>query len=87
MHAVMWRPSPDDNGKKELVSDVQVSMDVIKPNWFVLPKAAIRTTGNAVISGILAAAVPRFLEQLEKDYRAWASGDDSRQALGSGEML
>ena len=61
--------------------------DRVKPSWFVLPNAAVRSTGNTVISGILAAAVPRFLAQLEKDYKVWASGDDSRQALGTGEML
>lgn len=83
----MWRPSPDRDNGKELVSDVVVSMDVVKPGWFVLPNAAVKTAGNTVISGILAAAVPRFLAQLEKDYKAWAAGDDSRQALGSGEML
>lgn len=86
-HAVMWRPAPDGNGAKELVSDVKVSMTVIKPGWFVLPNTAVRKAGNTVISGILAAALPRFLAQLEKDYKAWAAGDDSRQALGSGEML
>lgn len=84
---MLWRRSENGDGAKELVSDVTVSVDVVKPSWFVLPNAAVRTTGNTVISGILAAAVPRFLAQLEKDYKVWASGDDSRQALGTGEML
>ena len=36
---------------------------------------------------VLNTAVPRFLEQLEADYAAWASGDESRQPVGSGELL
>jgi hypothetical protein len=83
----MWRPAPNGDGSKEIVSDVTVSMDLVKPRWFVLPNAAVRSAGNTVISGILTAAVPRFLAQLEKDYHAWSSGDESREALGTGEML
>jgi hypothetical protein len=85
-HAVQWRLGTEQDAK-EMVSDVQVQVDVVKPGWLVVPNAAIRSTGNAVIGTILSAAIPRFLAQLEKDYAAWATGDESRQPLGTGEML
>jgi hypothetical protein len=71
---------------KELNSDITVSMDLAIPRWFVLPKAVIRSTGNAVIGAVLSAAVPKFLQQLERDYEAWANGDDTRKPLGTGEL-
>ena len=36
---------------------------------------------------VLNTAVPRFLQQLELDYVAWASGDESRKPVGNGELL
>ncbi|XP_020588916.1 uncharacterized protein LOC110030507 isoform X2 [Phalaenopsis equestris] len=39
-----------------------------------------------VLEQILRIMLPRFLNQLVKDYQAWASGDDSRKALGTGEI-
>jgi Protein of unknown function (DUF1997) len=62
-------------------------VDLVVPRWFLLPKAAVRSTGNAAMRTILRSAVPKFLEQLEKDYRAWANGDPSRQPLSDADFL
>lgn len=35
---------------------------------------------------VLETAVPRFLQQLSVDYAAWASGDDTRQPVGTGGL-
>lgn len=84
--AVRWQYDAV-NGCKELVSDITVEVDLQLPPWFIVPKQVVRSTGNAVMRGVLGAAVPRFLAQLERDYRAWAAGDTSRQPLGEGELL
>eukprot|EP00892_Ulva_mutabilis_P012265 jgi/Ulvmu1/9410/UM051_0038.1 len=85
-NVVEWRDTSSP-GAKEIASDTTISVDLAIPAWFVLPKAVVRSTGNTVIAAILSASVPRFLQQLEKDYAAWAAGDDSRQPLGNGELL
>ena len=66
---------------------MRIDVDLVVPKWFVLPKTVVRTTGNAVMAAIVNAAVPKFLEQLEADYRAWAAGDESRQPMSDGELL
>lgn len=83
--AVRWRPTEHAH-ESALESDVVVDVDLIVPRWFVLPKAATRSTGNAVIATILRAAVPRFLNQLESDYAAWAAGDERRAPVAAGEL-
>lgn len=69
-----------------VASDTSVDVDLIIPRWFVMPRAVVRRTGNAVIATILRQAVPQFLKQLERDYRAWAAGDPSRQPLESADL-
>ncbi|XP_077221039.1 RAP release 2, galactose-binding-like domain protein, putative (DUF1997) isoform X2 [Tasmannia lanceolata] len=39
-----------------------------------------------VLEQVLIVMLPRFLMQLVKDYQAWATGDTSRQPLGTGEI-
>ena len=82
--AVRWKES--DDGGKELVSDIIVETDLQVPRWFVLPMATIKSTGDSVMAKVLDAAVPKFLQQLERDYQAWASGDESRKPLGTGDL-
>lgn len=36
---------------------------------------------------VLDTAVPRFLQQLSEDYRAWAAGDETRQPVASGSLM
>lgn len=72
-----------DGVSKELVSETSVETDLQVPRWFVLPIAAIQSTGDKVMAGVLSAAVPKFLQQLERDYQVWASGDDTRKPVGT----
>lgn len=84
---VSWQVSEDSLTGRELISDATIEVTHEIP--FVLKAIPIQTveaTGNQVLSQILRVMLPRFLAQLGKDYRAWASGDVSRQPLGSGEI-
>nr|CAB3502027.1 unnamed protein product [Digitaria exilis] len=47
---------------------------------------AIESSGRQVLEQLLGVMLPRFLNQLVKDYQAWASGDSSRKPLGTGEI-
>nr|CAD1843915.1 unnamed protein product [Ananas comosus var. bracteatus] len=51
-----------------------------------IPVEVIESTGRQVLEQLLRIMLPRFLKQLVKDYQAWASGDTSRQPLGTGEI-
>lgn len=42
--------------------------------------------GSKVLQGVLATMVPRFLKQLRVDYELWASGDESRKPVGTGQL-
>lgn len=61
----------------------------IVPRWIstVFPIGVVNRLGRGMLSKILDIAMPRFLVQLEKDYLTWASGDDSRQAMSTGESF
>ncbi|BBG97043.1 Protein of unknown function D, partial [Prunus dulcis] len=48
-----------------------------------IPAQAIESSGTQVLEQILRIMLPRFMSQLVRDYRAWASGDRSRQPLGT----
>lgn len=85
LNSVRWRAGSKE-GTKELVADISIEVDLQVPGWFVLPNGTVRSTGNAVMNAVLEAAVPKFLEQLERDYGAWANGDSSRKPLGTGEL-
>ena len=80
------RWSRGDDDQCELVSNTLVETELQVPKWFVLPMGTVKSTGDAVMAQILNVAVPKFLQQLEQDYQAWASGDDSREPLGTGDL-
>eukprot|EP01023_Acetabularia_acetabulum_P034159 TRINITY_DN32086_c0_g1_i1.p2 TRINITY_DN32086_c0_g1~~TRINITY_DN32086_c0_g1_i1.p2 ORF type:complete len:244 (+),score=29.09 TRINITY_DN32086_c0_g1_i1:128-859(+) len=69
------------NGKS-ITSNTQLEVQLIVPNWFILPVGGLEGMGNTVMQGVLNTMVPRFLEQLRVDYELWASGDDSRKPIG-----
>ncbi|KAG5126736.1 hypothetical protein JHK82_027571 [Glycine max] len=85
------RISCDSNANKslmqQLTSDtiIEVSIEIPFP-FQAIPKQAIESAGTQVLEQILRIMLPRFVSQLEKDYRAWASGDTSRQPLETGEI-
>ena len=51
-----------------------------------MPVGAIESTGSRVMQTVLNSAVPKFLQQLQKDYALWAAGDESRKPVGTGEL-
>ncbi|XP_028780397.1 uncharacterized protein LOC114736696 [Neltuma alba] len=85
------RISCGSNSKNSLVqqlsSDTIIEVSVEIPFAFqLIPKEAIESAGTQVLEQILRVMLPRFMAQLVKDYQAWASGDTSRQPLGTGEI-
>lgn len=72
---------------QQLTSDTVIEVTVEIPFLFRgIPMNAIESTGTEVLERLLRIMLPRFLDQLAKDYRAWASGDNARSALGTGEI-
>ncbi|XVE99182.1 hypothetical protein REPUB_Repub03eG0175300 [Reevesia pubescens] len=76
-----------DSSVQELTSDAVIEVNIEVPFVFrAIPLGMIETTGTQVLEKILGLMLPRFMSQLGKDYQAWASGDTSRQPLGTGEI-
>ncbi|KAK1571635.1 hypothetical protein Q3G72_020582 [Acer saccharum] len=72
---------------QQLTSDAVIEVCIEIPFAFrVLPVEAIESTGTQVLDQVLKLMLPRFMAQLMKDYQAWATGDNSRQPLGTGEI-
>lgn len=68
---------------KEISSDTTIQVTAEVPAWCsFLPVSSISGVGSGVVQGVLNAMVPRFLQQLQRDYGLWASGDDSRRPVG-----
>ncbi|CAN8257172.1 unnamed protein product [Cochlearia groenlandica] len=73
--------------EQQITSDAVIEVNIEIPFAFrVFPVGAIEATGTQVLDQILKLMLPRFLSQLSKDYQAWATGDSSRQPLGTGEI-
>jgi hypothetical protein len=54
------------------------------PQWCsFIPVGSIEGVGRGVMQTTLDVMVPRFLQQLERDYQTWASGDLSRAPVDS----
>ncbi|KAG1362527.1 hypothetical protein COCNU_10G007460 [Cocos nucifera] len=76
-----------NSGMQPLTTDTTIEVSIEIPFAFrAIPVEAIESTGTQVLEQLLRIMLPRFLRQLVKDYRAWASGDTSRQPLGTGEL-
>ncbi|KAL4368574.1 hypothetical protein GQ457_05G019880 [Hibiscus cannabinus] len=85
------RISCDANGNNSsvqvLTSDAVIEVNIEIPFAFrPFPLGMIESSGTQVLEQILGLMLPRFMAQLVKDYQAWASGDASRQPLGTGEI-
>nr|GMD33637.1 uncharacterized protein LOC109192591 [Ipomoea batatas] len=76
-----------DSAVQKLTSDAVIEVNIGIPFAFrALPVQAIESTGAQVLNQILGVMLPRFMAQLVKDYQAWATGDTSRQPLGTGQI-
>lgn len=72
-------------GVKSISSDTLIEVDVAVPAWAgMLPLPSLEAAGSRVIQAALNVMVPRFLEQLSRDYARWAAGDESRAPVDSG---
>lgn len=70
-----------------LTSDTTIEVSIDIPFAFrAIPVQAIESSGTQILEQILRIMLPRFMTQLVKDYQAWASGDTSRQPLGTGKI-
>ncbi|XP_076957303.1 uncharacterized protein LOC143632762 [Bidens hawaiensis] len=76
-----------NSSTQNLTSDtiIEVSIDIPFP-FQAIPVQSIESSGTQVLEQILKIMLPRFMAQLMKDYQAWASGDTSRQPLGTGRI-
>ncbi|KAG8390555.1 hypothetical protein BUALT_Bualt01G0095600 [Buddleja alternifolia] len=84
---ISYDSSSVDSPVQKLTSDAVIEVNIEIPFAFrAIPAQAIESTGSQVLGQILMAMLPRFMSQLEKDYQAWASGDTSRQPLGTGQI-
>ncbi|MCO5556914.1 hypothetical protein L7F22_010469 [Adiantum nelumboides] len=87
VNKVSWSYSSQSATSRRLNSDAMIEVVIEVPFAFrFLPVEMIEGTGTQALSQVLKAMLPRFLSQLQKDYLAWASGDSSRQPLGTGEL-
>uniref|UniRef100_A0A7N0UDL7 Uncharacterized protein n=1 Tax=Kalanchoe fedtschenkoi TaxID=63787 RepID=A0A7N0UDL7_KALFE len=78
---------PGNLREQKLTSDTVIEVNIDIPFAFrAIPVEAIESTGTQVLDQILKLMLPRFMAQLVKDYQAWASGDTSRQPLGTGKI-
>ena len=84
-NVVRWEEA--QGGGKNICSDTEIQVTLEVPGWFILPVAVIEKSGCAVMGRVLATAVPRFLQHLEADYAAWATGDDTRSPVSNGEIV
>ncbi|KAF8396504.1 hypothetical protein HHK36_018127 [Tetracentron sinense] len=76
-----------NSSAQPLTSDTVIEVSIDIPFAFrAIPVEAIESTGTQVLEQILRIMLPRFMAQLVKDYQAWASGDASRQPLGTGQI-
>ncbi|KAJ0657618.1 hypothetical protein HanLR1_Chr14g0548771 [Helianthus annuus] len=66
-----------------LMFKLKVSIDIPFP-FQAIPVQTIESTGTQVLDQILKIMLPRFMAQAY--YQAWASGDTSRQPLGTGRI-
>ncbi|GMH11241.1 hypothetical protein Nepgr_013082 [Nepenthes gracilis] len=73
--------------RQQLTSDATIEVSIEIPFAFrALPVQVIESAGTQVLQQVLRIMLPRFMAQLVKDYEAWASGDTSRQPLGTGQI-
>lgn len=63
------------DGKKglHLTSDTSIELRIEVPAWFrLVPLPAVERVGSRVMQRVLDVAVPRFLDQLARDYNLWS---------------
>eukprot|EP00210_Caulerpa_lentillifera_P005455 g5216.t1 len=84
---VSYGRDPETN-ELQITGDCKMKVAAIVPKVLsvVFPVGLVNSLGEKMLGQILRIAMPKFLDQLEKDYLTWAAGDDSRQAMSTGEF-
>ena len=86
-NVVTWEDGNESQAAKLICSDTSIEVALEVPRWArIMPIGAIQSTGSKVMQTVLNSAVPKFLQQLQKDYELWAAGDESRKPAGTGSM-
>ncbi|KAG0491569.1 hypothetical protein HPP92_004614 [Vanilla planifolia] len=87
VNKVSYNSSLQNSQTQQLTTDTTIEVTIEVPFLFrAIPVETIESTGAQVLDQLLRVMLPRFLNQLVKDYKSWASGDNSRRALGTGEI-
>ena len=76
----------DTNSSLHLTSATEIELRIEVPTWFrLVPLSAVERAGSKVMQRVLDVAVPRFLDQLARDYSLWSeSGGGERLLLEEG---
>jgi hypothetical protein len=74
VNEVEWREQ--ENGELCICSDTSLQVTLQVPRWFLLPAGVVESSGSKIMQTVLETAVPRFLVQLDRDYRKWCAGED-----------
>jgi len=87
VNEVSYSFSDESSTARQLISETTIEVVIDIPFAFrAIPVQMIESTGNQVLQQLLKIMLPRFLSQLAKDYKAWATGDTSRRPLGTGQI-
>lgn len=87
VNEVSYSFSDESSTARQLISETTIEVIIDIPFAFrAIPVEIIESTGNKVLQQLLKLMLPRFLSQLAKDYKAWATGDTSRRPLGTGQI-
>ena len=71
----------DEGSLLHLTSATEIELRIEVPSWFrLVPLPAVERAGSRVMQRVLDVAVPRFLDQLARDYGLWSE-------TGGGERL
>ena len=76
----------DKKGRKVLISDTTLSIDVVVPEESRVPLRIIKSGGNFIIQQSLNLIVPTFIRLLAIDFKRWSAGETARDALDGASL-
>ena len=75
----------DEKSLVHLTSDTSIELRIEVPSWFrLVPLTAVERLGSKVMQRVLDVAVPRFLDQLARDYGLWSETGGGQRLLEQG---
>jgi hypothetical protein len=76
----------DKKGRKVLISDTTLIIDVVVPEGSKVPLRLVNSGGNFIIQQALNVIVPTFVRLLAFDFKRWSAGEDSRGAIDGASL-